>query len=79
MLLVFLKVGMITGLAIYGILDFAFDFGDIIDENFGRDSELWEEKPIYQYHRNNEPLFNKVAIDNTYVAPRFKITPKFKK
>ena len=69
---------ILVGLAVYGILDFAFDFGNVYDDNFGRESDFWKEKPIYQYHREKQPLFNKVAIDNTYVAPRIKIPPKFK-
>jgi hypothetical protein len=69
---------IIVGLAIYGILDFAFDFSGEIDENFGRESDLWKDKPIYQYHREETPMFNKIEIDNTYVAPRIMINSKFK-
>ncbi|WP_299431047.1 hypothetical protein [uncultured Maribacter sp.] len=47
---------VLTGIAIYGILDYAFDISETIDRHFGRDSGLWDEKPISSFPLDNKPL-----------------------
>ncbi|MCF6349480.1 MAG: hypothetical protein L3J23_00415 [Flavobacteriaceae bacterium] len=69
---------LVVGVAIYGILDYAFDISGAIDANFGRDSGFWDKKPIYSFPKDNKPLFTKTAIDKTYVAPKLKLPLKFK-
>jgi len=69
---------VVVGIAIYGILDYAFDISGAIDDNFGRNSGFWDKKPIYSFPKDNKPLFNKIEIDNTYVAPKLRMPPKFK-
>lgn len=63
---------VLTGIAIYGILDLVFDFGEILDENIGRNSGLWnddESEELTRFPVKKTPLFNEAKIDNTYVAP----------
>lgn len=67
---------VVIGIAIYGILDYAFDISEGLDKTFGRDSGFWDNKPVNSFARDSKPLFNKVKIDNTYVEPRFKIPRK---
>lgn len=69
---------VIVGIAIYGILDYAFDISEGIDKHFGRKSDFWNEKPILNFPIERRPLFNEVKIDNTYVAPKFKPPLNFK-
>jgi len=38
---VFAAPAVLTGIAIYGVGDYFFDFGDIIDNNIGRNSGVW--------------------------------------
>lgn len=38
---VFAAPAVLTGIAIYGVGDYFFGFGDIIDNNIGRNSEVW--------------------------------------
>ena len=71
-------VPIVTGIAIYGLLDFVFDVGGGIDSLIGRDSGLWDNKPIESYPTDFTPLFNTVQVDNTYVAPQFIEPLKFK-
>lgn len=59
---------IVTGIAIYGLLDLVFDVGDGIDDVFGRDSELWDNRPISSFPTDENPIFK---IDNTYLAPQF--------
>ena len=69
---------VIVGLAIYGILDYAFGVSEGIDEVFGEDSDLWNDRPLRNFPRKNEPLFHKMEIDKTYVEPTFKLPRNFK-
>lgn len=69
---------VVVGIAIYGILDYAFDISEEIDEHFGRESDFWDKKPIRNFPTQRTPLFNEVKIDNTYVVPKFKLPPNFK-
>ena len=68
---------IVFSIAIYGILDYAFNISEGIDKEFGRNSDFWNEKPIYNFPRNSKSLFNEVEIDKTYVAPKFKLPPNF--
>lgn len=38
---VFAAPAVLTGIAIYGVGDYFFGFGDIIDNNIGRNSGVW--------------------------------------
>lgn len=69
---------VVVGIAIYGILDYAFDISEGLDKNFGRDSGFWDKKPIQSFRRDTQPLFKEVKIDNTYVDQKFKIPKKLK-
>jgi|GEM_PF-1630033 len=69
---------VVVGLAIYGILDYAFNISEGIDNTFGSDSDLWNNKPIKHFPKKTTPIFNDVKIDNTYVAPNIKLPPNFK-
>ncbi|MDP2723266.1 MAG: hypothetical protein Q8O72_10955 [Bacteroidales bacterium] len=40
---VFVAPVVLTGIAVYGVGDYFFGFGDIIDNNIGRNSGVWEE------------------------------------
>ncbi len=67
---------VIVGIAIYGLLDYAFDISEGIDEHFGRNSGFWDKKPVQHYPKRNKPLFKEIPetkIDKTYVAPKFKL------
>lgn len=63
---------IVVGIAIYGILDYAFCISESLDREFGRNSDIWNKKPVLNFPRQSTPLFNEVKIDNTYVAPKFK-------
>ena len=39
---IFAAPAVLTGIALYGVGDYFFDFSDSIDENLGRKSGLWE-------------------------------------
>ncbi|GAA0873417.1 hypothetical protein GCM10009117_25640 [Gangjinia marincola] len=69
---------VIVGIAIYGILDYAFDISEGIDETFGRNSGFWDKKPLRSFPTNTTPLFNEIKIDNTAVKKPFRIPPQFK-
>ncbi|MDM8159004.1 hypothetical protein QUH73_04135 [Labilibaculum sp. K2S] len=58
---------ILTGIAIYGLLDLVFDVGDGIDDLMGRDSGFWDNRPINFFPIDANPIFK---IDNTYVAPQ---------
>ena len=60
-------IPIVTGVAIYGLLDLVFDVGGGIDSLIGRDSGLWDNKPIESYPTELSPLFNTVQVDNTYL------------
>ncbi|PKQ69034.1 hypothetical protein BZG01_01635 [Labilibaculum manganireducens] len=62
---------IVTGIAIYGLLDLVFDVSGGIDDIFGRDSNFWNNQAIESYPTELLPLFNEARIDNTYVAPQF--------
>lgn len=66
---------IVVGIAIYGLLDLVFDVGDGIDDVFGRDSEFWDNRPLYSFPTDENPIFK---IDNTYVTPQFVSPLKFK-
>ncbi len=63
----FSAIPIVTGIAIYGLLDLVFDVGGGIDSLIGRDSGLWDNKPIESYPTDFTPLFNTVQVDNTYL------------
>lgn len=74
---------VLVGLAVYGILDYAFDISESIDDNFGRNSDIWNDKPIREFPTQRQLLFkdiklkkerDEIKIDNTRV-----VIPKFKK
>jgi len=39
---IFAAPAVLTGIAIYGVADYFFDFGEKIDNAVGRKSEIWE-------------------------------------
>ncbi|AUS07034.1 hypothetical protein [Pseudotamlana carrageenivorans] len=63
---------IVVGIAIYGILDYAFCISEGLDREFGRNSDIWNKNSVLNFPRQSTPLFNEVKIDNTYVAPKFK-------
>lgn len=82
---------VIVGIAVYGILDYAFGISEGIDKLIGRDSGLWDDKPISNFPTQRKLLFNntfkidkehqEVKIDNTRVdidIPKLKILSKLK-
>ncbi|WP_067146183.1 hypothetical protein [Pseudotamlana agarivorans] len=64
---------VVIGIAIYGLLDYAFDISEGIDEQFGRNSAFWDKKPIHNFRTRRTPLFNEVKKDHTYVAPKLTV------
>lgn len=79
---------ILIGIAVYGILDYFFYISEGIDNAIGRDSGLWDGKPIREYPIQSKLLFNKIKlekenyeikIDNTRVdIPKSKMLSKFK-
>ena len=63
----FSAIPIVTGIAIYGLLDLVFDVGGGIDSLFGRKSGFWDNKAIESYPTDFTPLFNTVQVDNTYL------------
>jgi hypothetical protein len=61
---------IVTGIAVYGLLDLIFGISEEIDDVFGRDSSLWNEQTLENYPTETLYLFNEAQIDNTYIAPR---------
>ncbi|MCF8715329.1 hypothetical protein JM658_10865 [Joostella atrarenae] len=62
---------VLIGIAIYGILDYAFDISEGLDKYIGRDSGFWDNKPLRDFPSSREPLFREIQIDKTYVAPKY--------
>lgn len=69
---------IVTGIAVYGLLDLVFGISEEIDDVFGRKSSLWNEQTLENYPIRPLPifneaptLFNETKIDKTYVAPKY--------
>ncbi|MBU2951693.1 hypothetical protein KO493_13390 [Tamlana agarivorans] len=68
---------VVVGIAIYGLLDYTFNISESLDENFMKKDNTWNDKQIQCFPKKNEPIFNEVKRDNTYVETKFKLPSNY--